>query len=157
MIYNPWGSFKKGTQKRNVEIIIPIPRNNATDAQLRFENLGSPQTPWPLVHPFASFVPNPTNKPLIPNPTKFKLPTFTSAGRNTEELVPGILSLPKVYMNIEEVRSIPLIKDSFHGRLDFFSEKKDSTEEISGSSGLSQVMIEQNIPLIPVTLPLRAR
>ena len=29
----------------------------------RMDNLGSPHTPWPLVHPFPNFVPKPTKKP----------------------------------------------------------------------------------------------
>ena len=36
----------------------------------RFDSRGNPQTPCPLVHPLASFVPNPTKNPLIANPRK---------------------------------------------------------------------------------------
>ena len=31
-------------------------------------NLASPQSPWPLVHPFDNFVPNPTRIPDKANP-----------------------------------------------------------------------------------------
>ena len=43
--------------------MIPVARKVRTAAKDLSENLGNPQSPWPLVHPFARSVPNPTRKP----------------------------------------------------------------------------------------------
>ncbi len=37
-----------------------------------FDNLGSPQTPWPLVQPFPNFEPIPTRNPEMAKPVKDK-------------------------------------------------------------------------------------
>lgn len=47
---------------------IPNVINDATAAIDLTDNLGKPQTPWPLVQPFPNFVPNPTKKPAIAAP-----------------------------------------------------------------------------------------
>ena len=46
----------------------PIPIKEQTAMNDLIDILGNPQTPCPLVHPLAIFVPNPTKNPLITHP-----------------------------------------------------------------------------------------
>ena len=43
-------------------------KNVNTAIMDRMDNLGRPQTPCPLVHPFPSLAPNPTKSPAKQNP-----------------------------------------------------------------------------------------
>ena len=47
-----------------IAVLINVP----TATNERVEKRDNPQIPWPLVHPFANRVPNPTNNPPITNP-----------------------------------------------------------------------------------------
>jgi len=49
--------------KEYVAVSIPVARKVRTAVNDRVENLGSPQSPCPLVHPLARSVPKPTNNP----------------------------------------------------------------------------------------------
>lgn len=49
--------------ERIVEIPIAVTRKIPTDTNDLILNLGRPQSPCPLVHPFCNFAPNPTRNP----------------------------------------------------------------------------------------------
>lgn len=55
--------------KMIVEIAIPEIKNERTATIDLMLNLASPHSPWPLVHPFESFVPIPTRIPAKANPS----------------------------------------------------------------------------------------
>ena len=42
---------------------MAVERKTPTATNDRILNLGIPQSPWPLVHPLLSLVPNPTRNP----------------------------------------------------------------------------------------------
>ena len=96
-----------------VAIIVPkiINKNIATN-DLLF-NLGSPQIPCPLVHPFAIFAPNPTKKPDKINPGRDKSPTnFEVVSKNVgESMVFGFTEGLKKHFKKEDMNSIPIIKE----------------------------------------------
>ena len=50
-------------------VIMPNDIKHSTAIDERIDNLGKPQTPWPLVHPFPNLVPKPTSRPAIIEPT----------------------------------------------------------------------------------------
>jgi hypothetical protein len=49
---------------------IPDKQNNKTARKDLSDSLGRPHTPCPEVHPFESFVPNPTKNPQMIKPSK---------------------------------------------------------------------------------------
>jgi hypothetical protein len=62
--------------------------NEATAAMDLIENLGIPHTPWPLVQPLPSFVPNPTSRPATTAPPQPKL--VSTDGWSNKLEAPGI-------------------------------------------------------------------
>lgn len=89
----------------------------------RFENLGSPQTPCPLVQPLPNLVPNPTRKPAIAEPKK---PIFESVSAVSKAgLAPSIIGLkldrvhqyPYALNIIEELRTTADMRESFQKKL----------------------------------------
>lgn len=92
---------------------MPIPQHIKvpTATQLLIDHLGIPQTPCPLVHPLAILVPNPTNNPAIPNPTKSNPPINAIGGSKIveEKKIPG----SKANINIAAAAIIPHTKLPF--------------------------------------------
>lgn len=91
-----------------------------TESQLLIANLGNPHTPWPLVQPLLSFVPAPTRKPAIANPTISRLPVIISGESKIWVLSHTLLNSKMLY-RIDEVNINPQTKAIFQIR-DFLSQ-----------------------------------
>ena len=59
-------------------VITPVIIKHVTATIERIDNLGRPQTPWPLVQPLPSLVPNPTRNPAEAKPSTPGSPTITA-------------------------------------------------------------------------------
>jgi hypothetical protein len=68
--------------ERIVEIPIAVIKKTPTDTNDLMLNLGSPQSPCPLVHPFCIFAPNPTRNPERANPKYVNPYAISSLGPN---------------------------------------------------------------------------
>ena len=96
-----------------VAIIIPKIINSKIATMDLLLNLGSPQTPCPLVHPFAILAPKPTRNPAIINPGKDKSPTyFEVVSKNVgESTVFGVAKGSKKHFKNDDIKSIPTKKE----------------------------------------------
>lgn len=64
---------------------MPVPIKHPTATIDRFDNLGNPHTPCPLVQPLPIFVPNPTNRPAN-GPPIHPICSRTNGGSKTNTL-----------------------------------------------------------------------